>query len=305
MKKLSAVLLALLVLLVSLCSCGASADKNAAYTDNSFEYGYGFDEAYGEEPEYKSENAAKADYQAIEDASSRKIIRDASVTVETEKYEDFSSALEKEIASVGGYVESSQEYGNNYNYSSYRRCELVIRVPAEKLDDFLSQMSSISSVTSKSLSTREVTGDYIDTQSEITALETERDALLAILAKADTVEDLITVQERLSRVNSSLQSYKNKLKTYDELIAYSKVNMSVNEVARASSKETKKSFGSEVISRLLDNLYNIGMGFRNFAVWFISSLPYILIFAVIIVVVILIIKKAAKRRKKKNEIKEN
>ncbi len=318
MKKVLCVLTAVLVVLLAFCSCGSSYASKESYNDTAeyaiepadseFDYGYngnsdeGFLSEDSAESKAVSSQSGKADYQAIADASSRKLIRDASLNIETETYDDFMKKLESEIGKCGGYVENSSESGGVYSYQSYRSSSLTVRIPSEKLDSFLGSISEIAVVTSKSISVKDITGSYIDTQSRIKALETERDALLAILAKADNVIDLITVQDRLTEVNAELESCKSKLKTYDELISYSTVRMEISEVKRATGTE-ELSFGKEILRKLSDNLYNIGQGLRNFAINFISSIPYLLIIAVIIAVAVIIIKKAVGRAKKRRTAK--
>lgn len=304
MKKALSVFTVLFLLLLTLAGCGSSKSTDGLYAKTESLYdNYGFDasdESY-EESSAESNSKGTADYQQIADASSRKLIRDASISVETENYDDFSSVLDTQISSLGGYVENLSE--NNNVYSSYRSKTLTVRIPSEKLDEFLNAVSEGASITSKSVEVRDVTGNYIDTQSRIKALETEMDALLEILAKADSVSDLITVQDRITEVNAELEACKSKLKTYDDLIAYSTVNLNVREVKRVTSTE-QESAGAEIVRRLKDNLYNIAQGARSFLISFISSIPYLLIVAIIVIVVILIIKKIRKSRKKRKNKKE-
>ena len=319
-KKVFCIIFAIILVAFTLCSCGASLTKDAmaqeivyddsngsaAYVDVPERGGYGFsneEAAYdsGESNEKNVPSETKSDYNAIADASSRKLIRDASLDVETDKYDEFISGLNKAIIKAGGYIQSASESGNTYNYSSSRYQQMEIRIPAEKLDSFLGSISSLATVTSKQISVKEITGQYISTQSRIKALEAEYSALLKILEKAEKVEDLITIQDRLTSVNADLESNKAQLKTFDEQIAYSTVTMSIDEVERVTSAAEKESFGQEIRSRLSDNLYNISQGARSFAVWFLSSLPYILIFAVIAVIAAVVVRHIVKRKKAKRE----
>lgn len=328
------IIMAVVLIAVALCACGASVNRKAAaeeslyvntqqedtkdsvwYVDaqtrgsagNNYGYSSKSTAAYDSaEPEEAAENSAaasgkKSDYNAIADASSRKLIRDATLEIETEKYDDFTSELNKAILKSGGYVQSSSESGNTYNYTNSRFMQMTVRIPAENLDTFLNSVSTIATVTSKEISVKEITGQYISTQSRIKALEAEYDALLNILKKADKVEDLITLQDRLTSVNAELERNKTTLKTYDEQIAYSTVTMSIDEVQRVTTTTENRTFGQELRSRLSDNLYDISEGARSFALWFISSLPYILIFAVIAVVVLIIVRHILKGKKVNSE----
>ena len=330
-KKSLCILSVIILVALILCSCGAAVKNSAAQTmeeiydydevrpvqaadsknsatlgfDNSdreaASYDYGYSGAVSEESFADSGNSAKSDYSAIADSSSRKLIRDAVLDIETEQYDKFVSELSKAILQAGGYIESSSESGNTYNYTNSRYQHLTIRIPTEKLDSFLNSVSSLATVTSKEISVKEITGQYISTQSRIKALETEYNALLKILAKAEKISDLITIQDRLTEINAELEMNKTTLKTYDEQIAYSTVTMNIDEVERVTTTMEKKTFGQELKSRLSDNLYDISEGARAFAIWFISSLPYIFIFAFFAAVVLIIVIRIRKHKKAKRE----
>jgi hypothetical protein len=316
-------------LLIGFCSCGTRVLEMKAYdTAETAEDGepryvselsrestgenYGYaakaldDSAYestedgGKSAARNSDSMPKSDYKQTADAALRKLIRDASMDIETQKYDEFYSALGKAITENGGYVQSSNEHGSNYNYSQSRSMDLKVRIPADNLDAFINSVSSIATVTAKSVSVRDVTGDYIDTEGRIKALETEYDALLAILAKADTVADLITVQNRLTEVNAELESCKSRLKNYDDLIAYSTVTMQVYEVERVTAPEPE-TFGGEVLGKLKDNLIDIADAARAFAVWFISSLPDIILLALFGTAAFFIGRRVIKKRRPKKQ----
>lgn len=296
-KIIPVVLSLLCVVSVLLCSCGAAAKSDAVYSyaDEEGLNEVGVDNSVAAPAE---KNAAETDISKIADAASRKLIRDASLSVQTEKFDDFTASLEAKLGEVGGYVQSSDISGNDYYYNSMRCAEYTLRVPAEKLDDFLTSVNTLGTVTSKQISVKDVTTEYIDTESRIKALETEQEALLAILKKAETVTDIIEVQNRLTEVRAELESNKTAIKRYDELIAYSTVKVSVSEVERADTTE-QRGFGAEIKRRLSDNLYNIGRNIRDFAVWFISSLPYFAIIGVLAAAVIIITVKTVKKRRVK------
>ena len=53
----------------------------------------------------------------------------------------------------------------------------------------------------------DVTLRYVDVDSHKKALETEQERLLALLEKAENVEDIITIENRLSDVRYELENY--------------------------------------------------------------------------------------------------
>lgn len=225
----------------------------------------------------------------------RKLIKDVSLTIQTKTFDDFMSGLQNEIDQYGGYVQKSNIAGNSYTSSSNRSATVVAKIPADKLDGFLSLVSSSGNVVSKTENVQDVTSNYIDTESHISALKTEQDSLLKLLGKADNLSDILSIQDRLTSVRTELESYEKQLRTYDNLVAYSTVTMEIREVEQIKPAE-KLGMWQEIGSNLTKNLTDIGHGFRSFFIWFVSALPYLLLIAVVVTAVILIIRKCAKKK---------
>ena len=318
--RILALLIAALFALLSLSACGASNNKAEEaldvdeYYDSKSTYGYESDMNAYEDYDYSEETRTESSVSEpkpdekvdlLSDPSDRKLVRNADLIVQTKTFDEFIKSTETKVSSLGGYVESSAVSSNGYYSDGNRHASVTVRVPADKFDEFLDSVSEIAVVTSKSTSVSDITSNYIDTESRIKALKAEQKALLGILEKAKNVSETIEVYSRLSEVNASLERYESQLKTYDKQVAYSTIDINVYEVERVSTANEKEGFFAETRRRLADNLYNLGTGLRNLAVWFISSLPYLLIFAGCIAVVIVVIRKIHKKRKAKREAKRN
>ncbi len=328
--RIAALIFALLFASLALASCGSkSADRedsgyntvnSEAYGDYGFysdgDYEYSADGDYSDSDSYGSEESKQAAPSqgnadsksssgglAIEDAETRKIIRNAELDVETKNFDEFMSNIEKAVSQFKGYVESSNIYGNSYYETSFRSAYITARIPSANLDDFIGKIGDMGNITSKAMSSSDITAKYTDLEARIESYEAERTALLAILEKANDVSEIIQLRDKLADVNADLDSYKRQIKLYDSLVAYSTVKIDITEVSRLSPAKTDKGFFEELGDRLSDNLYDIAQGAREFALWFISSLPYLLIFAVIIIVIILIIRKIVKKKRAKKEAK--
>lgn len=237
-----------------------------------------------------NESAGSYDNANAASASSQKLIKKASVRLETKNADELIKNINSQISSLKGYTSSL----NQSKYNGYLTVDTNVCVPAEKLDEFLDFLEKSGTITSKNVETADVTDGYTDTESQIKALETEEKALLGILEKCENVQDTMNVQERLTSVRGELESLKSQKKNYDQRIAYSEVLINISEVERV--KKTPTSFGSQVSEKFSESLYNIGQFFRNLGVFVLGASPYFVIAAVVIVVAVIIIKK--KRNKK-------
>ena len=321
-KKLALIFVLCMIMAVSVAfGCSANKETSASYARDEGYYGY---DSYVDEPMeapmamedmdasgmngsyYTGETQTTA--QTSTALSNRKIIRNAEVNVQTLEFEKFIDALNDAVTNAGGFIETSSVGGRTYN-SSYRKMRsayFVIRVPAEHLDAFLNTVDGLGNVTSQSTGLRDVTTNYVDSEKRLEALRTEQEALLEILAKAETVEDIITVQDRLSQVRYEIESYASILRTYDDQIDLSTVTLNLNEVERETVVEPE-TFGQEVSRRFRDSLSGVGDFFRSLGAFFFGEAPAILVFLVFNGVIVLIIvlsirggiKRRAKRRAKK------
>lgn len=287
-KRVTAIVaacLAVAVLIGGAYGAGSSPSKDKESIEIGGNGIYNYNESNG-----ATEDNSSYGIPNVTPSSAQKLIKTASVKFETKDADNLIKNISSQVSSLKGYTSSLNQRKND----GYLTVETNVCVPADKLDEFLAFLEKSGTITSKSIETSDVTDDYTDTESQIKALETEEKALLGILAKCETVQDTMNVQERLTSVRGELESLRSQKKNYDQRIAYSEVLINISEVERV--KKSPTSFGSQVSEKFSESLYNIGQFFRNLGVFVLGASPYLAIIAVVIAVVIIIIKK--KRNKK-------
>jgi hypothetical protein len=309
-RKILAIILATLTLALIFAGC-ASSTKSAQ--DSSYNYAtdegaYLNDEGIGMSGK-KLNNAsndvatdAGGEPSKVEvKKEQRKLIKTVDVYAETKEFDSFINTVEKLIKDYDGYIESSEISGNNY-YNSYsnRNAEYTIRIPADKLDEFTNKVSKDCNVTSKRENVSDVTMQYVDTESRLASLKAEKESLLKILKEAEEVTDIIDIQDRLTDVVYEIESYQSQLRTYDNLVDYSTVNLDITEVSRETTTTPKKAtVWQRIKDKLSDNFYDIGEWFKDLFVFFVGNIPYFIIWAIVIVAIVLIIKGIIRSNRKK------
>ena len=109
------------------------------------------------------------------------------------------------------------------------------------------------------------------------------------MKKAESVEDLITIESRMSEVRYELESIESQLRTYDNQVDYSTVNIDVHEVVEYTAPK-KGTVGERIAEGLKENLADIGIFLEDATVWFVTNIPTFLLLAVFAIIIILIIK---------------
>ena len=252
----------------------------------------------------KMENGESANLTGA--AAGRKIIKNGNLSIQTREFDEFMENLNRSILAVGGYVEASSINGNSYNKNRMRSADITVRIPAENLDAFCDQVSDLGNVTYKNLYTRDVTLTYVDLESHVKALRTEQQTLMDLLEKAQSVEDIITIQSRLSDVLYEIESYESTLRTYDDQIAYSAVYLSIQEVQRETTVE-KETASQEIARRFRENWEDVKEGAARFGINFVSDLPIIIVWVIflggIAFIIVLIVKGGPKRKARRERRK--
>ncbi|MBQ2973611.1 MAG: DUF4349 domain-containing protein [Clostridia bacterium] len=302
-KRLFAIALCMM-LLMSFAACGAASDKLAADTENgSFIVEDGaelYSADIGGDFKYSAQSSAAGGAEAPgeQKKTEEKIIKTVDLSIQTKEYEAYIAALTANVTKLGGYVENSTNHmGSYYSVNSNRSSTYVVRIPADKLDEFLAGAEEKGKITRKTENQENVTLEYVDLESRINAYKTERTTLTGLLEKAESLEDVLSIQERLSEVNYQIETFTAQMRVLENRIGYSTVTLNIDEVERVT--EEKPTLGSRIKNTFLDNLDDLVEGLGDFVVNFIGGLPIILPVAAVIVAAILILRKIIKKRKHK------
>jgi hypothetical protein len=237
-----------------------------------------------------------------QDYGGHKVIKTAVMEIETKNFDGDLEHIQQKAEEMGGYVASMSVSGTkpeNYGDGG-RRAELTLRVPQNDLDSFMEDTRGLSDVIYENLDTEDITNSYMDTQSRLKIYQTQYDRLLELLEKAEKMEDIITLENELTRVTYEIESLTSSLEQWDDLVDFSTVTVTLYERSVFSSVTgSGESMGSRMKEGLLNSLNDIARFFENFLVGFVSALPVLVLLAVIGLAVFLIVKGILRKRKKR------
>lgn len=306
------------ILLTVLLVVPACASKNSSKSDMDLNYDSGTrtettsdaggsglygNAAAGEKDSAEAPAAQEAGTESKSTAensdTARKLIRNVTLELETLEFEDSLALITEEMNKAGGYVESSSVSGNSSESRGSRNARFVLRVPVGKADSFISVMGSSMNLVHKREESEDITLKYVDTESRVKALTIEQERLLALLEKTEKIEDIIALEDRLSTVRYQLEQNASTIRTYDNLVDYATITISLDEVLRISPPE-EKGIGSRMSTGLKNTLLTIRDGFLDFLVWFVVNLPYILFWGLVIGISLLVFWKKVYRKEKQS-----
>lgn len=297
-NRFLALLLCTVLLTAALCGCGGSSSTEQAM-DTAYAETMAATEAATEAA--MADGITSSSGLSTVDDPNAKLIRTVFMDAQTKQYDELVTALNAKITALGGYIENRDAYnGSEYHNYSNRYCNMVIRIPAEKLNEFVAHVNENFNVTNTSESVENITLQYADTASRVEALEVEQARLLELLEKAESLEDILKIEERLSDVRYELTSYASRLRVMDNQVTYATVHLNVNEVEELTPTEEPTVW--ERISRGFSrSVADVTGGAVDLFVWLVSESPVLLVWAVGITVLVLVLRKAGGKRRPKGK----
>lgn len=319
-KRNNKILTAVLCLItVLLCGCGAGrksstemavAETAAAAMGSIFEEdAEAFEAGFAQTPDLKDSASAAPTEMAEQPEtllqSDRKLIRNVSMYVETDSFDALIASITEMAADCGGYIERSDISGQRTSHQGNpipRSAYYTIRIPSNRLDSFTASVEQGANVINKSETTEDVTLQYSDIESRKKSLTMEQERIWALLEKADSLESVIALEERLSEIRYELESMESRLRLYDNQVDYSTVDLSVDEVTvyTPTAPETIRERIQNGFSR---SLHGVSDFFVNLFVVLVAASPIWVPFLVLLLIGITIVKKW-RTKKKSNRITE-
>lgn len=298
MKKIVQLLFSFSLVAVILAGCGGSSNysTSSAPAEAYGDYDYAYMEEAAEAPMadnggmWAEKEVPAGNGNENLEKSNRKLIKTVNMTLQTKEFDTLINNIVAEVNALGGYVENSSISGNSYYGSGTRWANYTIRIPAKNLEQFVIAAGEMGNVTQKNESVEDVTLQYVDTESRKKSLETEQKRLLELMEQAESMEDILAIESKLSEIRYQLENYGSQLRVLDNQIDYSKVYIDIDEVERITEVR-EKTFFEEIAERFDDNVYAVKKGLRNFTIWFIGSLPIFAVWAVVLFIVYLIVRK--------------
>lgn len=297
MKRLFTITLALLLLLGLLAGCGAK--EEAAAPEAAPEAAPM--EPMGEEVLF-DESASETGGNSTTLPENQKLIRTVYMDAETQSMTELLVWMDGRVAALGGYYEQKSVYrrGSRDDGSYYHSGDFMIRIPAENLDQFVSLVGENANVTSTSESTENVTLTYVSTKSRVEALEVEQARLLELLENAENMEDLLTIESRLTDVRWELENYASQLRVLDNQVNYSTIHLNVWEVDKPTVV-AERTVWQKIGDGFSENAGDMWDGLVNTFIWLITVIPYLIPLALIGGVAVLGFKFGKKLKIKKGK----
>ncbi|NLM36279.1 MAG: DUF4349 domain-containing protein [Clostridiales bacterium] len=254
--------------------------------------------------EVKENNSTATDSQKVnQDTVQRKIITTLYRVIETKDFDYAMEVINERTVAVGGYIQDSNIKGSGVvknNKKDLRSGELVVRIPADKVNEFIKDVDSVGTIISSKQDGEDITFQYYDTETRVKTLKIQEERLLSLLEKTDNLQNILDLEKRLSDIRIEIESLTTTLKKYDNLVSLATVNITIREVEEEQKIEEKsETFIGSVANSFTGSVKSLISFLKTLVILIAAILPFALVMLVIAIPAIVIYNKG--KKKKENE----
>ncbi|SEL73626.1 DUF4349 domain-containing protein [Haloferax larsenii] len=264
-RRLKLLSVALLVVLAGCTGAGSGGGGGDAATGESMTLDAGSGAA---------EEAQASDGEDLAQIQNRQIIKTGRVRLSVDDFNSSRDAVESTAESYGGFVSDSNERVNRRGGSTYRSGELVVRVPSENFSAFISETKTLGQVENVETNSQDVTDQLVDIEARLENLRAQRDRLRDLYESANTTEDVLAVEERLTDVQTEIERLEAKQASLENRVALSTVRVSLSEEPPSPAQW----YDVPVLQAFFDSVSGVFVALRAMVVALAYALPYIVVF---------------------------
>ena len=185
------------------------------------------------------------------------VIRQAQLTIDVS-----SGSFDSRLASIRalvqleqGFISGTDAQANPTNPNEQIRSGVItFMVPAAKFDETIDQLTKLGKVQNEHISGNDVSAQYVDLQARLANEEAQRNAMLALLGRAQSVADIIAVQTQLGQITQQIEQLKGQISYIDHNTTYSTVSVNITEAGAPAQAQPVDSWG--FASALKDAAHN-------------------------------------------------
>jgi hypothetical protein len=150
----------------------------------------------------QASGSGQADSAALPVVAGRQVIRSASIALTVPNVPGAAASAGGIAVAAGGYTASENAQDST--------ATLTLQVPQARLDQVLHDLGGLGHVTSQGASAQDVTSQLVDVRSRISSQQASVDRVRALLAKAGSISDIVSIEGELTKREADLESLEQR-----------------------------------------------------------------------------------------------
>jgi len=195
-----------------------------------------------------------------EQTEDRKIVREGSITLEVEDIAETMDEVAEMAEELNGYVVASYKHEYERGVSGH----ITIRVPVERFDEAFVRLRQLAiAVPYETTTAKDVTEEYVDLEAQLSNLLATEAQYLALLEKAETVEEMLKVQKELSNVRGQIEQIEGRMQYLEQTSETSLIAVDLEETKGLAEPWS----ASAALQSAVRGLTTFGRGLATVLIW--------------------------------------
>jgi hypothetical protein len=150
------------------------------------------------------------------------------LTVGSTRFESTLTQLTDFATTDGGFVASTESHMGTKATHMYSTGSIVLEVPVHNFTMLVDQVRHAGVATSVMTSANDVTGQYIDLQARISALQLSRAQYLKIMSRTNSIGGILSIQDQLNSIQSQIEQLQASLGLLNSETTYATLTVSMS-----------------------------------------------------------------------------
>ena len=156
----------------------------------------------------------------------RKVIKEGRVEFETRDLSATRKQILEVISTHQGYVSSDQEF----NYPGRKSNTLVIRIPAGKFDQVLTEATSgVKEFEQKEILVKDMSEEFVDIEARLKTKKELETRYTELLKQAKNVMEMVEIENQIGQLRADIESTEGRLAYLQDQVSFSTLSMTFYE----------------------------------------------------------------------------
>jgi hypothetical protein len=207
---------------------------------------------------------SSAGFEEVPFPEERIIVRNGDMSLVVDDVADARDEINELAVRLGGFVVNSNIYGEGEEMRGW----ISIRIPSDKFDQALSELRALARrVSSESVSTQDVTEEYVDLNSRLRNAEATESQYLTLLDRAVAVEDILQIYEALTRIRNDIEQIKGRIQYLEQISAMSLISINLEPAVALGPLVPPGWSANETLNSAIRGLTSFGQGLGTAFIW--------------------------------------
>lgn len=238
----------------------------------------------------------------VKNERSSKIIKNANINIILEEYDSKLEMIQDYLVNANGYIENKEINKQNDLKSGHVR----IKIPKNEFEKCIEYIRTLGDVRNELIFSDDITDEYYDSQLRLANMRKQNQRYKELLNKGETVEELLKIEKEMNRIAIEIEILEGKLKSWDNLVEYSKIQLMITEVKSLKPiiETPNKSLGQRIQENFVINMNDMIRNIELFIIKITGNIIYIVLGGVLLIIGFKIYKNKKFKKRDGGEVNE-